>query len=496
MKKLSIFLLLLFFLSPIFAGSEKLVLAINSLSDGFYDYAIKYCNEYLQEENANIPYGKMILGLSYYRKKNYQSAIVNFKDIVFEHNNFSKIHKVKLYLALSYLENKEGKKGLELLEKLKSSKIKDRAYFYQGFYYKNKKDNEKARENLSYVVKNTLDSSLWDRANFELADLYKDIKRYDLLEETILSYLERSPKGKYANRLRFTLGLNYYYMGSYNKAIEDFKILIDKTYKIGDSYFYLGDSHYFNGDFNNAILNYKKAISFKTQFINTSYENIILSYITLENYHGALNTIKEIIENNVKIDPLKIKYYYLKIYYRMKKYDEAKLYLEPLLKQTKSNTILREISLIKGNILYDEKKYTDAVAFLKKENLALKSNAIDELIGDIYSLNELSNALSFYNKIISSTADITIKDRVYLKMAKVDLKYLKLPDGLDMLNKISQNAQNDEYYFNLGKVLYHMDEYEKAHKALMKVLEGSKYFIEAGHYIAWVLQKTGHINDY
>ena len=495
MKRISIFLLFLFVIIQIYSGSEKLVLAISSLSDGFNDYAIKYCKDYLKEDGANIPYGKMVLGLAYYRKKEYKSAIMNFKDILFDYNNFPKIKNVKLYLALSYLDNKEEQKGLKELLELKKTKLDDRAFFYEGLYYMNKKNYDFAIKDFSYIVENNLDSILWDKANLELSILYNTQKRYDLLEKTVLSYLERSPKGKYANRLRFMLALNYYYIGTYDKAIKNFNVLIDNVYKIGDSYFYLADSYYYEGEFNKAIINYKKAIDFKTQFLTRTNENIILSYINLEKYENALQTIKKLVQDNVKIDPLKIKYYYLKIYYAMKKYDTAKLYLEPLLKSIKSGPMLVEISLMKGNILYNEGNYSSAVNFLKKENAKLNNNELNELLGDIYSEKDLNNSLLYYNKIINSTDNIELKDRIYLKIAKVDLKYSKYEDAVNTLKNISIKSQNDEYNNILGRVLYNLKKYDEANVAFLKVENNSDFYIESAHYMAWILEKTGYIND-
>lgn len=79
----------------------------------------------------------------------------------------------------------------------------------------------------------------------------------------------------------------------------------------------------------------------------------------------------------------------------------------------------------------------------------------------------------------------------YSLLAQIELIEGNDQKAMEYLNKVSAKEGDDRYYYSLGKILYNAGKYQQAIEQFNKVIEKSKYFVDAYVYKAHSLANLG-----
>lgn len=175
-------------------------------------------------------------------------------------------------LSEAYLNTNNYNQAIQHIESLpsKSDRVK-RAYqkvtFYKGTEYFNNAKFYNAVQLFDKSLQYPLDQEFMTMANFWSGEAYTTGRKYD---EAINSYgavfRTATPNNIYHLKARYGIGYAYYNSGQYDKALEHFKLYVNRLENAKNKLFYndallrLADTYYVTKSYDQALKYYEQAI--------------------------------------------------------------------------------------------------------------------------------------------------------------------------------------------------------------------------------------------
>lgn len=299
------------------------------------------------------------------------------------------------------------------------------------------------------------------------------------------------PDHSKAQKVYFQLGRQKYRLKKFKSVIEYFEQVdpfyladnekIEYEFKLGYSYFYVKK-------FDKAKIHFAEV-----KELSSSYQTPAIYYYSHiayseGNYQTALIGFKKISDSEMfkNIVP----YYVAQIYHKQEKYEElidyAPKYFESISKKRRA-----EFAKLIGDAYYFEKKYGEAIPYLKEFKLGAKSTRISnyQLAYCYYNTKDFQNAVNNYKRV-SSRRD-TLSQVAMYQLADCFLQFdnrLEARIAFKAASKLHFNPEIQESaLFNYAKLAYQIDgPYSESTKAFQDYIDkypNSKQLDEAYEFL-------------
>lgn len=261
------------------------------------------------------------------------------------------------------------------------------------------------------------DASFFCAANaFEL--------RHDNSEVLIHAFLKRYPYTTFADELQYMLGLLRYEAGDYPAALEQFELV--KPSRLGKRYrtsytFAQGYSFIKTEQFARASQNFSSLKDEKSPVQTDAVYYYAYSEYQLKNYEAALPEFQKV-ERVAKYRE-DVTYYLFQLYYHSGATDSLQVKSEYLLKNYPNHPNNSEVYRIKGEIAYNEKKYTEAIDYLKRyESMATRIlRHSSYLMGmSLMRTNRYNSAIPYLQQVTTEEDGLT--ENAYLHLGHCFVK--------------------------------------------------------------------------
>jgi tetratricopeptide (TPR) repeat protein len=264
----------------------------------------------------------------------------------------------------------------------------------------------------------------------------------------------------------FTKAISLWQANDLIEARENFKKIIEKKPNHIEALTYLGIISLQLGFFEDGLVFLSKAINFSPHDENiknnlsNGYVNFANSLINNSQPKKALDCLKKAIDINKKNEVAWINF--IKICSELKEYELAEEYLK------KINIKNYEIFYRFGNILFDQKRYSEAIDYYF-ESLNLKSDYPECFfhIGLSYlCMNKKNDALKFYDRALGLRPDYSL---VLFNKAQLCLSMDNFEEGW----KLYKYRWNTKKFQNYPKInLPYLGSLEKSKKILIRGEQG------------------------
>ncbi|WP_438423358.1 CHAT domain-containing protein [Aquimarina macrocephali] len=481
----------------------------------------------------------IISASQYYKKgdsllmnKKYEESIQQFEKALFIY----KKEKVWKKVADCYNKLSENQRGDQKLEKsIQNSKIalkicnkylvkndeqKSDAYQNMGFYYRKKKDFNKALFYFNKVLE--IRQRLFPDGHPELATSYHNIgivfyqtakyeKAIQYHQKALHMRQDLFPKGDKTIGMSYNnIGIVFYETAKYERALEYLlkgvamyiKTLGHNDVLVGSSYGNIGAIYDINGDYKQALEYYKKSLMLTIKndgkdhlYTGYGYANMGLTYFKIMQYEEALNCYQKALSIFDKKEFLRgQRVIYLNkgiLLHDQGEYEKALQYFNMSLNMT------LELFEVKHRDMATAYRNIGSVFFSKGEDQKaleyyIKSSQISKALygenhydigtlygymGDLYGRKkENENALKYYKKSLDvykslfGEYHLTIA-RSYASIGLVYSEMICYEDALYYYKKGLKNLQDEygnehplitEMYLHIADVYYEQQQYEKA----------------------------------
>ncbi len=291
-------------------------------------------------------------------------------------------------------------------------------------------------------------------------------------------FIEKHPESLKKNLAWFYLGKSNFRKKKYKETIE----YLEKTEgsklnkeDLAEMQFKRGYSYLMEGNLEKAKTDLAEIKDKDNKYMNPAiYYFSHISY-TEKNYGTALQGFNKLVNNETfgSVVP----YYITQIYFIQGKYETVTQTAPQLLNDSANIQKADEINRMIGESYYNLKKYSDALVYLKKTNLASDLNPQGNyaLGYCYYKTNDCPNAIKQFEK--ATTPKDSISQSAWYHMADC---YMKQGDKLKAKNAFYSAYQlnydkkiEEDALFSFAKISYELDfsPYNEAVKAFTKYLK-------------------------
>ncbi|MEO0131563.1 MAG: tetratricopeptide repeat protein [candidate division WOR-3 bacterium] len=263
--------------------------------------------------------------------------------------------------------------------------------------------------------------------------------------------ISKYPRSRYVPNALFIIGMSYYYLGEYSKAIAKFDNLLlifpetKLNYQVN---YYYAQALIANRDYENALVRLKELIRDETQKIPGSLKAEVL-------------------------------YKLAELHYLREEYQEAQNVLTQLITEYPKSVVYFPALVSLGKVQQALGNYSDATATYKKGQTLIERRYPKVVL----------DTLSVYNELLVNLAKVyIIAGQESLGRAMLDK--LVSEDSL----KSTQKTLNDEVYLSLGKLFTQMNNLNEANKYFKKV-KSPPAVIEAQWFLANNYETQGQFDS-
>ncbi len=472
---------------------ELYVTGYNAYSSKKYFDSIKLLSQAINL-NKDFKEAHYFLGLSYYHVGDIQNSIEHFEEAVrldpFDNN-------ARIYLNKAREEKEFGREAVwifnqgyqhyisgeyeEALVKFKESAQKNpnyektRIYLMRTYFHLNQMDEYLAeREKIGGSQLHDID---WEKEYYQLAYNFYSLGDYEMALEKLKEVLDDSPDFLEA---RFLIAEVFYQLGSYKEANQHFQYIVNNYV---DSEYYenalLGNGWcaYLLGNYSEAentlellIKNYPRSPLYQEGIYKLG-----MVYFKQKKYS---QTIK-LYESLVKVDPSQFDQYEIKFflgqsYFWEGVYDRAKSYFLDIINTNPDFELIDETIYYYSFVLFRENNFQEAKKYL--EELVKKENQIEDK--SLYLLSRVLLEQKEYDKVIDINSILVekTKDSNILEKALFDLGLAYSKKGAEQeaikyyekaMNQFPDNELAGIIPLELAKSYYHIGRY----KDVLMILE-------------------------
>lgn len=452
---------------------ELFLVAEKAFEDGFYDVAIRYIEQLMQQfpQTDKRVQAQILLGQCYFFKTQYLKAY-------------------------------------EIFDKLKgTNEFNDVILFWLGETNLKGSDYVQAEKQYKQMIELYPDSAYVPQAFYSLGWSYFEQGKYQEAKDTFLNLIRKFPLHQLAEDASFKVGEAEYNAHNYENAIEYFKQFLMKfpqSTRHAECYFFIAESLYYLNNTLEAITYYAKAadISYDNKLTLMSKVSLGWSYLKLEKYTLAKQYFEEAQklaeEKGISSDDV-----YLgeaNLYSETKEYQQAIDAYTHLIENFENSSRLADAYLGRANIYYQLKDFTHAV---RDYRAVIDKYSDDKSKQDIVEKSYFGLAWTYLKAgqpDLSIDTFKTIKDRAENKTVKISA-LVQIGDAYQDLNQFDkaldvydqvlrdypESPYTDYAQYRQGITLLKMEKIEAAtlsFQTLQTNFPKSKYLTDVSYYLA------------
>jgi tetratricopeptide (TPR) repeat protein len=369
-----------------------------------------------KEEFSLIDYN---LGYSYFKLKEYTKAISSFNQFLADKPSDKMINEDALVrLGDSYFATRNYADAINSYQIVVKNLGVDADYaqYQTGMSHGFRDESDEKIKALTSVVNDFKSSSLKDDALFQLANAYIKIKNNEKAHQAYERLLANHPKSSFLSKALVRQGLLYYSDNQNKKALDKFKLTVQKFPNTPDALQAVNNAKniYLDEDNLDEYVAWVK----KLDFINVSEDDLDNStfviaerkYFEDKNTSGIIVTLNKYLDKYPKgTHSLKANYYLADLLFKNKQFDDAVLNYKVVLQAGVSE--YSEDALAKLSQIYLEKQnFEDAIPLL--ERLEQEAYAVENvqfaqsnLMKGYYETKGYAKAISYAKKVLSINKD-------------------------------------------------------------------------------------------
>jgi len=488
---------------------EIFLVAQKAFEDGFYDVAIRYINQLLQEfpQTEKRVQAQLLLGQCFFFKSQYLKAYDIFQKLLKE-NEFK--DATLFWLGETYLKGtdyKEAEKHYKQLIKLfPKSEYAPQAYYSLGWAYFEQNKFQNAKNIFRKLMQNYPLHQLTEDAAFKLGETEYNLQKYEETIQYFKSYILDYPQSTRHPESYFYIAESYYYLDNalsaisyYAKTAEisyDSKLIIMAKISLGWSYLKLEKFKLARGNFESAL-----QLSKKKGFL---VEDVFLGLASLhggmKNHREALDAYSQLIKNFPKSERIPESYLGKgNIYYALEDYPKAIAAYQFVIEQFPQTPQFQEIyqkayfGLAWSNLKagHFEKAIKNFHTIKNQtDNKVVKISALTQ-IGDAYQdVNQLERAIDIYDKILKNYPESPYADYVQYRQGIALLKMEKIEAATMSFQSLRANFPESKYLndvnYYLGVAYFKKGDWPTAKEYIQKFsadLPRSHAFLVEAHYV-------------
>lgn len=340
----------------------------------------------------------------------------------------------------------------------------------------------------------------------EMASYYQTLSRIKLYadgaEDSAVQFIVTTTNPTYKQRASYALGQYYFEKQQFAKAIPAFEKvqLANLTNdEIADLKFQLAYCYFTNKQFDKAAPLFEAVNGLSGRYANAgTYYHGLLAYNDGK-YDEALSSFKKIIADPKYTNI--VSFYVAEIYYFKGQKSEALDKVFELTKSKEKSIYDNELHLLAAQILFEEKRYGDALPYFEyyyKNVDKIRKEELYEMAYSYYQVHEWENAIEKF-KPLSNSRDSLGQTAMYL----LGDSYLKTNNKASARNAFGiaadipmNKAQQEASLMMHGMLSYEMGFHNDAmnsFRALFNLYPDTKYAGEARTLLSGLLLRT---NDY
>ena len=412
---------------------ELYATALRAFDDGFYDVAIRYLEQLMQDfpSHPKLSQAKFLLGQCYFFKNRYSEALTVFNgvDDTFDNKELLIFWLGEVYLKMNDYPQAQARYQ-ELINQYPESAYLPQAYYSLGWSFFDQKKYTQARDIFERLVKEFPKHELSEDASLKLAQSLYDSGDYHGALNKFIRYLTRYPQSE----------------------------------RQWDVYLNVADTYYYMDDFENAMAYYDKVLkSSDTKLVFTAYTGKIWSSLKLRKFAEAQKTLKEgqefcKLKGIPDDDLLLVK---ANIFVEKEDLQAAVEVYDDLIKSFPRGQHYLEAHLGRANVNFMLKKFDEALgdySFVidRGENPELSLKANLGIAWTYAKLNSLDKAQEHFQKIADNAQKADVKVNALVQMADALADAGKMNEAVDiyddLIKKHPENPMSDyiEYRQAIG----------------------------------------------
>lgn len=487
---------------------ELFLVAQKAFEDGFYDVAIRYINQLINDhpQTDKQVQAKLLLGQCYFFQAKYLKAYEVFQGLL----GLSEFQDATLFwLGETYLKgsdfNQAEKQYLKLIKVYPDSIYAPQAYYSLGWVYFEQSKYEESKKAFQKLLIKFPDHQLGEDTNYKLGEIEYNLGNYEETTVLFTYFIEKYPKTTRIAESYFYIAESFYYLNDNLKAITyyaksadssyDAKLVLMSKVSMGWCYLKLKKLDLAREQFDSAYA-YSKEKGILSDDVLLGQASL---YSETKEYDLALEAYSNLIYQFP--DSKRITEAYLgkaSSYYLLEQFKEAittyRSFINRFEKSEQKETIEKAYfglawSYLKAGNLDESIKIFEEVKSKTKNNI-VRISALSQ-IGDAYQdSDQLDKAVEIYDKILTEFSDSPYTDYVQyrqgialLKMNKVDAAKLSFRSLQANFPK-SNYLKDIDYYLAVAN--FKKEDWRAAieHiKEFMKDLPETNPFLAESHYI-------------
>jgi TolA-binding protein len=488
---------------------ELFIVAQKAFEDGFYDVAMRYINQLLEENpqtEKRVP-ANLLLGQCYFFKSQYLKAYDIFNSLL----QYAEFKDATLFwLGETYLKGSDYKQAekqyRQLIDLYPDSVYTPQAYYSLGWSYFEQNKFDKAKESFLKLIRDFPLHQLAEDASFKMAESEYNLRVYDSAIQYFKNYVVKFPQSRRHAEAYFYIAEAYYYLEDYLTSITyyaktaeiayDNKLILLSKVSLGWSYLklerfkmaqqhfdeayrfalekgilsddvFLGQATFYaeTGDHEKAIEAYKQLIGKfpQSERVTEAYLGLANAYYQVKNYQQAIKTYQVIILKSG--DDLRHSETLEKTYFGL-----AWAYL----KSGDVDSAVKNFQVVKD----------------KTESKTVKISALTQ-IGDAYQdAEQFLKAIEVYDKILQDYPDSPYTDYVQYRQGIALLKMEKIEAATLSFQSLKANFPaskflNDINYY-LAVAYFKKEDWATAKEYIEKFIRDLPYaneFLAEAQYI-------------
>ncbi len=451
---------------------ELFFVAQKAFDDGFYDVAIRYLDQFLQQypRSEKQIQAKLLLGQCHFFQNQYLKAYEVFQGL------------------LTY------------------SEFKDATLFWLGETYLKGSDYKEAEKHYKQVMEVYADSIYAPQAYYSLGWTYFLQENFEEAMQQFLKFIRLFPTHQLKEDASFKLGECAFNLNEFEtsaKYYQDYLVAFPDSIRAAQVNFYIGESFYYLEDFLVASTYYAKAAEISTDHHLTGLAKINLGwcYLKLKRFElsqKAFEEAKEIVKDQPElIDDVLLGQ--ANLFSEMGDHPKAVEAFTQLIDQFADNPRLTEAYLGRANSLYNLRQYFQAIEAYQSivDKFQNDPNAKEVVEKAFFGLawtslktNQPEAAITHFEKIVGMTSNNVVKISTLTQIADVYQdtghfdKAIEIYDGI--LKEYPDSLYSDYVQFRQGVALLKAEKTEAAVlslKSLSTNFPKSKYVKDAPYFL-------------
>jgi TolA-binding protein len=456
-----------YYLGSLYLKKQQKPMALTS-----FDIARKFRPDQKLVEEATFQFAKIA-----YELGRSDQAISEFEKLLKSFPASVHTVEIKELLSQAYVNANNYNKAIEYIESMPNrSTAINRAYqkatLLKGLDFFNKEQYSQASEYFEKSQQYPIDEEYLAEACFWNGESYSIQKKYELASKQYLKVigLEGYSNAVLLSKVRYGLGYSYFNLQQYDRSLFNFKEFVTKAAKdqpnLADGIVRLADCYYVSKEYNEAIVNYRRAISLNSADVDYA--------------HLQLGVVLGI----------------------LRKYKEASAELELVIKNYPHSRFLDEALFQRAQMDFEQGIYASAVVGYSKVITSFPTSrfapyAFTRRAASYYNLKDFNKTSDDYITVLTNypnhpaSKDVLLPLQESLNLAGRSSEFDKYLSDFKLSNPDSKGIEAVEY--EAAKNFYFNQEYAKAIQRLIAYTTqypDSPRLTEANYYLAEANYRT------